>query len=116
PVLPVYLYAQITIGETTYENISDAIGASVDGDTIAISGSVTLNSQVAFTHAEGTRTVLGTSDDASIKLADGTRFILEAAGETVFANIAVIGADAAHEDWGAMFALFNGPKLVLKND
>lgn len=116
PVLPVYLYAQITIGETTYENISDAIGASVDGDTIAISGSVTLNSQVAFTHAEGTRTVLGTTDDASIKLADGTRFILEAAGETVFANITVIGADAAHEDWGAMFALFNGPKLVFKND
>lgn len=116
PILPVYLYAQISIGEMNYDNISDAIGASVDGDTIKIAGAVMLNSQVAFTHTEGTRTILGTTSDASIKLANGTRFILEAAGETVFANITVIGADIAHEDWGAMFALFNGPKLVFKND
>jgi hypothetical protein len=112
---PAYLFAQISIRETTYELLTDAIGASVSGDTIEIAGPVMLTGQVGLNHASGVRTFRGMTEDASITLANGARFILEAAGETVFSDITLIGAEQAHEDWGAMLTLFNGPTLTLKN-
>jgi hypothetical protein len=115
-LLPVYLFAQIAIGETNFELLTDAIGASVSGDVIEISGPVILTEQVGFTHATGVKTIKGMTANASITLATGARFILEAAGETIFENITIIGAEQAHEDWGAILTLFNGPTLILRND
>ena len=115
-LLPVYLFAQIAIGETPYVLLTDAIGASVSGDIIKISGPVVLTEQVGLNHATGVRTFKGMTPDASITLATGARFILEAAGETVFEDLTLIGAEQAHEDWGAMLTLFNGPTLILRND
>lgn len=114
--LPGCMLAQIKIGETTYALLTEAIAASVSGDVIEISGPVTLTEQVGLGHATGVRTFKGKTPDASIKLANGARFILEAAGETVFEDITLIGADQAHEDWGAILTLFNGPTLILRND
>jgi hypothetical protein len=114
--LPGYLFAQIAIKGTTYTLLTEAIAASVSGDTIRISGPVTLTEQVELSHASGVRTIRGMTANASIKLANGARFIVSGAGETAFADITVIGADEANPDWGAMFTLFNGPTLLLKND
>jgi hypothetical protein len=115
-LIPLGLCAQIKIGETTYALLTEAIAASVSGDVIEISGPVTLTEQVGLAHATGVRTFKGMTTDASITMATGARFILEAAGETVFENITLIGAAQAHEDWGAILTLFNGPTLILKND
>ncbi|RAV98201.1 T9SS type A sorting domain-containing protein [Pseudochryseolinea flava] len=115
-LLPICVFAQIKIGDTTYDLLTDAIGASVSGDVIEISGPVVLTEQVGLAHATGVKTFKGTTADASITLATGARFILEAAGETVFEDLTLIGADQAHEDWGAMLTLFNGPTLILRND
>ncbi len=89
--LPGCMLAQIKIGETTYELLTEAITASVSGDVIEISGPVTLTEQVGLAHATGVRTFKGMTPDASIKLANGARFILEAAGETAIEN--------HHFDW-----------------
>lgn len=115
-LLPICVMAQIKIGETTYALLTEAIGASVSGDVIEISGPITLTEQVGLAHATGVKTFKGMTADASITLATGARFILEAAGETIFENLTLIGAEQAHEDWGAMLTLFNGPTLILKND
>ena len=114
--LPGCLFAQIAIGETSYELLTDAIGASVSGDVIKISGPVILTEQAGLAHATGVRTFKGVTPDASITLATGARFIMEAAGETVFEDLTLIGAEQAHEDWGALLVLFNGPTLILRND
>lgn len=115
-MLPGCLCAQIAIKGTAYALLTDAIGASVSGDTIKISGPVPLTGQVEFNHASGVRIIRGMTPNASIKLANGTRFILNGKGETVFSDITVIGANEANPDWGAIFTLFNGPTLILKND
>jgi hypothetical protein len=115
-LLPGCMLAQIKIGETTYALLTEAIGASVSGDVIEISGPVVLTEQVGLTHATGVRTFKGMTPDASITLAKGARFILEAAGETIFEDITLIGAQEVHDDWGAMLTLFNGPTLILRND
>lgn len=114
---PGWLFAQVTLEGVVYEQLSDAIeAATASGDTIEVAGPVVLNRQVSFTHASGVRTVLGTTPDAKITLSDGSRFILEAAGETVFAKLSLQGAEQANADWGAMFTLFNGPTLELHDD
>jgi hypothetical protein len=115
-LLPGYLFAQISIKDTPYTLLTEAVAAALPGDTIEIVGPVTLTEQVSFNHVTGTKTIRGMSADASIKLANGARFILEAAGETAFSDITLIGADEANPDWGAILTLFNGPTLTLKND
>ncbi|SDM49154.1 Por secretion system C-terminal sorting domain-containing protein [Catalinimonas alkaloidigena] len=115
-LFPASLYAQITINGTSYATLSEAIGASVSGDVIEIAGTVSLEEQVGLAHASGIRTFRGTTPGARITLADGARFVLEAAGETVFENLTLVGAELENEDWGAMFTLFNGPTLILRSD
>ncbi len=115
-LLPACVSAQIAIKETTYELLTEAVAAAVSGDTIEISGPVTLTEQVGLNHTSGVRTFRGMTSDASIKLANGARFILEGAGETAFVDLTIIGADQSNPDWGAILTLFGGPTLILKND
>ena len=105
--------AQVTIGETSYANLNDAVAAAAEGDVIMINEDITINNRVNLTDV----------DNLTVKAADGVTvnclvknklaFLVKKTATLENLNMVYVEADASNQ--GLIECSTGAGKLTIKN-